>query len=545
MSRAAFLGFFLLAVVVSAVVATACAGGDSGSSEGDGDAAVSAGGAMGTGGAATGAGGAPVVAAAAPGQLGGPCLSGSIVGICNDGLACWAPSCRKLVPDCTAGRCGAEETCVSRLNGDRREYVCLPFKQAGAACHWPDEHCVDGYYCDQPSPGSTEEVCVPQAKPGESCRQSRFGACVPGYHCSSTCVADTPLGAPCQADVECGLGHFCPLDRRVCSPLRGEGEPCRRDFCTSDTCVGEQTSYCEQGLKCAPLPTATGCFSDVDCDTSRVCCANAAGAGECLPYQVCLEPLGVCAKPAGGASAGGATSSDASPRADAATGRDASRAPVPADLLDLDDWKLTLPVGSPGSPTEIKQPELRTFELAPYFVVDVARDGVVFQANAGGVTTSNSGYPRSELREMTNGGVDNASWSTSSGVHTMTITEAITHLPVVKPHAVAGQIHDASDDVVMVRLEGQNLFLEGGGTALGTLDPNYVLGARFTVRLEASGGHIRAYYGDLGTPKVDVSRNASGCYFKAGVYTQSNTSKGDAPDAYGEVIIYDLVVTHQ
>jgi hypothetical protein len=49
----------------------------------------------------------------------------------------------------------------------------------------------------------------------------------------------------------------------------------------------------------------------------------------------------------------------------------------------------------------------------------------------------------------------------------------------------------------------------------------------------------------MNTPKVNVSREASGCYFKASAYTQSNTSKGDEPTAYGEVIIYDLSVTHE
>jgi hypothetical protein len=39
--------------------------------------------------------------------------------------------------------------------------------------------------------------------------------------------------------------------------------------------------------------------------------------------------------------------------------------------------------------------------------------------------------------------------------------------------------------------------------------------------------------------------STSGCHFKAGCYTQSNTSHGDAPTAYGEVIIFGLSVTHQ
>ena len=244
-------------------------------------------------------------------------------------------------------------------------------------------------------------------------------------------------------------------------------------------------------------------------------------------------------------SAGTAGTAGAAAAPDASGGSSGGAAMVPADVLDLANWKLTLPVGQGSSPIEVTQPELRRFSQSPYFVLNGARDGVVFHAHAGGVTTSNSGYPRSELREMTNRGADNAAWSTTSGVHTMTVTQAITHLPVAKPHVVAGQIHDASDDLVMIRLEGTHLFVEGGGDELGDLDASYQLGARFTIRVRAAGGMVSIYYQDLTAPKVTVAREATGCYFKAGAYTQSNPSRGDEPTAYGEVAIYALSVTHE
>lgn len=220
-------------------------------------------------------------------------------------------------------------------------------------------------------------------------------------------------------------------------------------------------------------------------------------------------------------------------------------ADLPGELLNLTDWKLTLPTGEAESPREVTQPELATFEIEPWFYLDEASTAVVFRANAGGVTTSGSGYPRSELREMADGGGARADWSTTSGVHTMTITQAITHLPEVKPHAVAGQIHDAADDIVMIRLEENYLYVEGGGEDLGVLDADYTLGEWFTVRIEANAGVIDVYYQDMSTPAVSVERDTTGCYFKAGVYTQSNTERGDAADAYAEVRIRELVVTHR
>ena len=219
----------------------------------------------------------------------------------------------------------------------------------------------------------------------------------------------------------------------------------------------------------------------------------------------------------------------------------------PADLLSLVDWKLTLPVADPGdsaSPWEIEQPDLATFALDPWF--DLAGDDRVrFAANAGGVTTSGSSYPRSELREMRAAGTERAAWSTTDGVHTLTVTQAITHLPEVKPHVVAGQIHDAEDDVVMLRLEGTRLFVEAQGEDLGVLDPDYTLGDVFTARFVAADGWIDVYHQDLAAPAVSYERATDGCYFKAGAYTQSNPDRGDAPDAYGAVEIRALTVTHE
>ncbi len=258
----------------------------------------------------------------------------------------------------------------------------------------------------------------------------------------------------------------------------------------------------------------------------------------------------------GGAPSGGAAGASASAGAagkatggaggSAGSGGTPPLAEFPAQVLDLANWKLTLPIPEEGgsSPLEIEQPELATYVNAPYFHPTPAGDGVLFQANCGGVTTSNSGYPRSELREMTNDGADLASWSTSSGTHTLLVNEAITHTPVAKPHVVAAQVHDSSDDVVMIRLEDQYLFVEGGGDDLGVLDDSYETGTPFTIKIVADSGNIAIYYDDMSAPKVEVARDSDGCYFKAGAYTQSNTDTGDEADAYGEVVIYDLEVTH-
>jgi poly(beta-D-mannuronate) lyase len=209
-------------------------------------------------------------------------------------------------------------------------------------------------------------------------------------------------------------------------------------------------------------------------------------------------------------------------------------------VLDLTNWKITLPVaGSGGGALEIKQPQLASYSSEHF---RVAGGGVEFTAPVTGATTSGSSYPRSELREMANGGTSNAAWSSTSGTHVMEITQAITRTPTAKPHVVAGQIHDSGDDVVMVRLEGSKLFVEGDGDELAVLDANYSVGTTFTVRLEVSGGHIRVFYN--GAQKLDYAFSGSGLYFKAGAYTQSNASKGEPAGAAGQVVITSLRVTH-
>ncbi|MCL2552837.1 MAG: polysaccharide lyase family 7 protein [Actinomycetia bacterium] len=241
----------------------------------------------------------------------------------------------------------------------------------------------------------------------------------------------------------------------------------------------------------------------------------------------------------------GAAQAAPAAQAPAAGGRATAAGPVPADILDLGNWKETLPTGSAGHPTEITQPDLATFSADPYFTVTAAGDGVQFRAPVDGVTTSGSGYPRSELREMTDGGTGNAAWSTTSGTHTLTVHEAFTHLPNDKPQVVGAQIHDASDDITVFRLEATDLYITDGNTThykLVTAD--YRLGTVYEAKFVVSGGQIRAYYN--GTLEATISDSGSGNYFKTGAYTQANCTNSSPCDAsnYGEVTVYDVTVSH-
>jgi hypothetical protein len=213
---------------------------------------------------------------------------------------------------------------------------------------------------------------------------------------------------------------------------------------------------------------------------------------------------------------------------------------LPSTVLDLSNWYLTLPTGKSGSPDTVYQPKLDTY-TSTAFRLNSAENGVVFTATAGGVTTSGSKYPRSELREMA--GDRKAGWSNKSGTHTLVARQAITKLPPVKPEIVSAQIHDGSDDVMQVRLEGKRLMTQyNDGQSEITMDSAYVLGTVFEVRIVAADSKVKVYYN--GKLKATINKSGSGWYFKSGSYLQSNTSKGDKPTAAGEVVIYALKVTH-
>lgn len=216
------------------------------------------------------------------------------------------------------------------------------------------------------------------------------------------------------------------------------------------------------------------------------------------------------------------------------------------DIFRLDVWKLTLPLDDDGDGVadEVAMPTLRLFEDPDFFHLSTTGDSIVFRAHAGGATTKNSKYPRSELREMQPGGEKRAAWGTNDGmVHNLTFEAAVTALPPKKSHVVCAQIHDGDNDLLMVRVEGRKLFLERNGADDVMLDDDYELGEFFDLMIIADNGRIRALFG--GVQKMEWEIERDGLYFKAGCYTQSNREKGDAADAFGEVEIRKLFVTHK
>ncbi len=244
-------------------------------------------------------------------------------------------------------------------------------------------------------------------------------------------------------------------------------------------------------------------------------------------------------------------------------------AQYPSDLMDnYNQWKITYPDG-------VEDKTLYQ-ESNEYFYVNDEGNGIVFFApiRSSNGTTPNSSYIRSELREREEDGSKDIYWTTD-GKHVVYSKQAITHLPIVKSHLVATQIHgnkeEGIDDALVLRLEEDHLFLSFNGGKLRddlTIKTDYALGTIHEVMFEVIDGKHYVYYSEDGNLAsayangdaseylvkdgsndyvMDLSYGES--YFKIGNYTQSNPDREgdytDVPDNYGEVIVYDFWVDHQ
>ena len=229
---------------------------------------------------------------------------------------------------------------------------------------------------------------------------------------------------------------------------------------------------------------------------------------------------------------------------------------APGGNFDLSHWELQEPVGLPKAPTTIGSAAL----VGPngfqddYFFTDKTDGAMTFWAPENGVTTPNSRYLRSELRELNADGTK-ANWSIK-GTHTLSATLAVTRVP---NHVCVGQIHCGKP--IQSGLEPTTrpllelYYYANGDIKLGIEDSpaggqtshvitNVQLGRKFsyTIRLTGEGAIELVLNGTTHTFTMPTSFAGYGEYFKAGNYNQS--AGGDS--TVGAIVkFYALQVAHQ
>ncbi|GAA0805029.1 polysaccharide lyase family 7 protein [Spirilliplanes yamanashiensis] len=223
--------------------------------------------------------------------------------------------------------------------------------------------------------------------------------------------------------------------------------------------------------------------------------------------------------------------------------RDAS----PGANFDLAVWQLQQPVGSPGRPVTISPSRLEGGYQDQFFYTDPADGAMTFFAPEKGVTTPNSKFARSELREMNrNGG--GADWSLK-GTHRMSATLRVVSVtrnvaigqiklgsggPSTKP--LAELYYRANGDVI-IGIEKT----AAGGQTLYTLG-RVPVGTKFSYAIAVVGGRIQiTLNGATSSYAIHSSFLPYRQYFKAGSYNQSSS---DSTTNGARVAFYSLTVSH-
>ncbi|MGK5680639.1 polysaccharide lyase family 7 protein [Actinoplanes sp. URMC 104] len=223
---------------------------------------------------------------------------------------------------------------------------------------------------------------------------------------------------------------------------------------------------------------------------------------------------------------------------------------APGGNFNLAVWQLQLPTGSPGKPDTISPARLKGangYTNPAYFWTDKNDGSMTFWAPEKGVTTPNSKYARSELREMNADG-SAADW-TLAGNHTLS---AELRIVSVTKNVAVGQVklgsggtstkplfelyYRANGDIYL----GQQRSPTDGQTLhkLGTV----AVGQKWTYVINVSGNKASVTInGSRTTYTIPSSFNPYRQYFKAGSYNQSSS---ESTTNGAKVKFYGLSVKH-
>jgi len=246
--------------------------------------------------------------------------------------------------------------------------------------------------------------------------------------------------------------------------------------------------------------------------------------------------------------------------------------------IDLNNWKVTLPI---GNPTEVSPPEILNYgtnaTLKPFMYNDSIKGALVFYTYPG-ASTANSSYSRTELREQMVPGSNSTNWTFAQGgnlkgtlamgeitkdsnddYHRTIIMQIHGRLtneqrdlineddnnapPMLKIYWVNGKVRVKTK--VLNNLNATDteiLYTSAWGDDVGYTFPEYVGFDKFTLEVKVSEGRMEVImngtskvYDDIHIHKWGIFEN----YFKAGNYLATQDSW-----AKSKVEYYELEVSH-
>lgn len=247
--------------------------------------------------------------------------------------------------------------------------------------------------------------------------------------------------------------------------------------------------------------------------------------------------------------------------------------------IDLNNWKVTLPI---GKPTEVKPPEILKYAtnetLIPFMYNDSTDGSLVFYTYPGASTT-NSSYSRTELREQIVSGSNSTNWTFAQGGKmkgTLSVPEISTDKNGKLYRTIIMQIHgrltneqrdligeDDNNAPPVLKIYWDNgkirvktkilkdlntsnteiLHTDSWGDDKGRNFAKVVDNDKFTLEIVVSEGKMEVtlndeetfVYDDIHMQKWGVFEN----YFKAGNYLQSKEE-----GSFAKVKYYELEVSH-
>ena len=255
--------------------------------------------------------------------------------------------------------------------------------------------------------------------------------------------------------------------------------------------------------------------------------------------------------------------------------------------INFSNWKVTLPIDEDtnGKPDEYQPDQLVDFgyqeitSIQPYMYDDVDDASLVFYTSPG-VTTTNSSYSRTELRELINPTTSRENWSLQTGgvmegeLKMIAITEDLESSrtyhrtivmqihgiisqedmdihgftsnngpPLIKMYWEDGHIWSFKKSLVNESTSGDDLLEVGNNTWYDEkTDMGYVGFETFSLKIIASDARLEIILNDqdpLVYQDISLEKWPFENYFKAGNYLQTDTPEGSASLKY-----YNLTIQH-